>query len=76
MLVDILNHVRSNVCAIGYMEKKMSPEVKVDVVKDHVIVGTGFLISKNRIITNRHVLDHLRKTIDSDHWTVSQQPNQ
>jgi len=57
----ILLRLRHGVCAIGYLRQPLEnarPWFKV--------VGTGFLVRKETVITNRHVLDALDSEMKSE----------
>lgn len=59
----ILNRIRSGVCAIGYLKVKPVKgkiEEYINNRDNFVIIGTGFLIRKTTVVTNRHVLQELK----------------
>jgi len=61
---DIAKTIRKSVCAIGYLTVPMEEHKKDPTNPDFFIVGTGFLVSEDLVMTNRHVLEGLYKQED------------
>lgn len=61
---DIVKKIRCSVCAVGYLKVPMEQH-KIDASNpDFFIVGTGFLVADNLIMTNKHVLEDVYKLED------------
>jgi hypothetical protein len=56
---SILSQIRYAVCAVGYLKIPAEEFVNDPSAAQYEIVGTGFLVRENTIITNRHVLEDL-----------------
>lgn len=63
--VDIVKKIRSSVCSIGYLTVPMEQHRLDPTNPDFNILGTGFLITDNLVLTNRHVLESLFEAVDS-----------
>ena len=51
----ILNRVRAGICGVGYLTVRLQ---EIDPIRPFFeVVGTGFLIRRNTVMTNRHVLE-------------------
>lgn len=61
---DVIKQIRNSVCSIGYLEVPMEQHKQDPTNPDFLINGTGFLISENLVITNRHVLEGLYEVED------------
>jgi V8-like Glu-specific endopeptidase len=56
----ILNHLRNAVCAVGYLRTHLVDFTRnFEEAEQFEIVGTGFLVREEVVITNRHVIDSL-----------------
>lgn len=58
---EIINSVRNGVCAIGYLTVPLKEYEKNLLSPYFKIVGTGFLVRKTTVMTNRHVIEGLSK---------------
>src|SRR5262245_19682766 len=57
---SILDRIRRGVCAVGYLNAPLPEYTKdVNVAGSFTVVGTGFLVREEIVITNRHVVDDL-----------------
>jgi len=58
---EILNQIRAGICAIGYVTVP-AQEYKKDPLRPYFkVCGTGFLVRDNTVMTNRHVLEEIRR---------------
>jgi V8-like Glu-specific endopeptidase len=55
----ILQRLRHGVCAVGYLHEPLADARPHSVAGWFTVVGSGFLVRKETVITNRHVLDNL-----------------
>ena len=55
----ILQRLRHGVCAVGYLREPLADARPHTVAGWFTVVGSGFLVGKETVITNRHVLDSL-----------------
>ncbi len=62
--------VRASVCAVGYMDILFSEGKPFDIANDLFVLGTGFLIGDNKVLTNRHVIEALKSKKSSSYWTL------
>ena len=57
----ILNTIRHGICAVGYLTVPLET-YNADATKPYFkVVGTGFLVRSNIVITNRHVIEGLHE---------------
>jgi S1-C subfamily serine protease len=63
---SVLDSVRCGVCAIGYSRVPLDDYVGDPRGPHFVIVGTGFLVREDVVLTNRHVLNRLDALIESE----------
>ena len=62
---SILSQIRYAVCPVGYLKIPAEEFVNDPSAAQYEIVGTGFLVRDNTIITNRHVLEELNDSCTS-----------
>jgi len=56
---EVINRVRNGVCAVGYLTVPLE-EYQRNIQSPYFqVVGTGFLVRKTTVITNRHVIQGL-----------------
>jgi S1-C subfamily serine protease len=62
----ILDRLRKGVCAVGYLQSPLDQYAKdVEVPGSFTVVGTGFLVREEIVLTNRHVLDELERVVQT-----------
>ena len=74
-LIDraILHRLRNGVCAVGYLMQPLADYSKVfRLAGNFKVVGTGFLVRDDVVITNRHVIDNLEDGARTDNIRDSQ----
>ena len=56
---DIISRVRNGVCAVGYLTVSLEQYLQNTRSPYFQVVGTGFLVRKTTVMTNRHVVEGL-----------------
>ncbi|MES2191593.1 MAG: serine protease [Pseudomonadota bacterium] len=64
--VAVVKRVRNSICAIGYLMVPMTQHKKDPTKPNFRIVGTGFLVAENLVITCRHVVKKLEELEDHE----------
>jgi len=56
---EIINKITNGVCAIGYLSVPLTVYEKDPCAPFFNVIGTGFLVRQNTVMTNRHVIEGL-----------------